>query len=188
MIWDDLIVVPRNLNKLIYTHIPNPHLFQTLYKSPKKLLGNKQARICLSWHNSRISLKFIKKREIKSALWLLPCLIRRRKKFPNQPGKNTGVDNYSLLQGIFPSLGSNPGLLHCRQILYHLSHQRSSIRSKFILISASSNSFLFLLIIPPDINTTPHPPDLCWWKCSKWPTQAPAVSRSWSTMNNVVRE
>ena len=31
----------------------------------------------------------------------------------------------SLLQGIFPSQGSNPGLLHCRQILYHLSHQRS---------------------------------------------------------------
>ena len=32
---------------------------------------------------------------------------------------------HSLLQGIFPTLGSNPGLLHCRQILYHLSHQGS---------------------------------------------------------------
>ena len=32
----------------------------------------------------------------------------------------------SLLQGIFPTQGSNPGLLHCRQILYHLSHQGSS--------------------------------------------------------------
>ena len=41
----------------------------------------------------------------------------------NSPGKNTGVDCYSLLQGIFPTLGSNPGLLHCRQILYHLSHR-----------------------------------------------------------------
>ena len=30
-----------------------------------------------------------------------------------------------LLQGIFPTQGSNPGLLHCRQILYHLSHQKS---------------------------------------------------------------
>ena len=29
------------------------------------------------------------------------------------------------LQGIFPTKGSNPGLLHCRQILYHLSYQRS---------------------------------------------------------------
>ena len=33
--------------------------------------------------------------------------------------------SHSLLQGIFPSQGSNPGLLHCRQILYQLSHQGS---------------------------------------------------------------
>ena len=32
---------------------------------------------------------------------------------------------HSLLQGIFPTQGSNLGCLHCRQILYHLSHQRS---------------------------------------------------------------
>ena len=37
----------------------------------------------------------------------------------NSPGKNTGVGSHSLLQG------SNPGLLHFRQILYHLSHQES---------------------------------------------------------------
>ena len=41
----------------------------------------------------------------------------------NSPGKNTGVGSCSLLQGIFPTQGLNPGLLHCRQILYHLSHQ-----------------------------------------------------------------
>ena len=39
------------------------------------------------------------------------------------PGKNTWVGCHALLQGIFPTQGSNPGLLHCRQILYHLSHQ-----------------------------------------------------------------
>ena len=43
----------------------------------------------------------------------------------NSPGKNTGVGSHSLLQGIFPTQGSNPGLLHCRQVLYQLSHQRS---------------------------------------------------------------
>ena len=37
-------------------------------------------------------------------------------------GQNTGVGNLSFLQGIFPTQGSNPGLLHCGQILYHLSH------------------------------------------------------------------
>ena len=36
---------------------------------------------------------------------------------------------YSLLQGIFPAQGSNPGLLHCRQILYHLSHQGNDLKT-----------------------------------------------------------
>ena len=40
----------------------------------------------------------------------------------DSPGKNTRVDCHSLLQGIFPTQRSNPGLLHCRQILYHPSH------------------------------------------------------------------
>jgi len=38
------------------------------------------------------------------------------------PGKNTGVGCHTLLQWIFPTQESIPGLLHCRQILYHLSH------------------------------------------------------------------
>ena len=45
------------------------------------------------------------------------------------PGKNTGVGCQSLLQGIFPTQGLNLGLLHCRQILYHLSHQGNPINS-----------------------------------------------------------
>ena len=39
------------------------------------------------------------------------------------PSKNTGVGGHFLLQGIFPIQGSNLGLPHCRQTLYHLSHQ-----------------------------------------------------------------
>ena len=38
---------------------------------------------------------------------------------------NTGVGSHSLLQGIFPTQRSNPGLLHCRPILYQLSHKGS---------------------------------------------------------------
>ena len=41
--------------------------------------------------------------------------------------KNTGVGSQSLLQRIFSAQGSNLGLLHCRQILYHLSHHRSPL-------------------------------------------------------------
>ena len=43
----------------------------------------------------------------------------------NSSGKYTGVSSHSLLQGIFLSQGSNLGLLHCRQILYQVSHQGS---------------------------------------------------------------
>ena len=44
------------------------------------------------------------------------------------PGKNTGANCHFLLQGVFPTQGSNPTLLcllYCRQILYPLSHQES---------------------------------------------------------------
>ena len=43
----------------------------------------------------------------------------------DSPGKNTGVSCHSLLQGLFLTQGSNPGLLHGRRILYSLSHQGS---------------------------------------------------------------
>ena len=43
----------------------------------------------------------------------------------DSPGKNTGVGCHGLLQGIFLTQGVNPGLPHCRQILYCLSYQGS---------------------------------------------------------------
>ena len=43
----------------------------------------------------------------------------------NSPGQNTGVGSLSLLQGIFPTQESNPGLLHYRRILYQLSPKGS---------------------------------------------------------------
>ena len=45
----------------------------------------------------------------------------------DSPGKNTGAGCHALLQGIFPNQGLNPGLPHCRKILYCLSHQGSPI-------------------------------------------------------------
>ena len=41
----------------------------------------------------------------------------------NSPGQNTGVGILSLFQGIFSTQGLNPGLPHCRWILYQLSHE-----------------------------------------------------------------
>ena len=43
----------------------------------------------------------------------------------NSPGQNTGVGSLSLLQGIFPTQGLNPGFPHCKQILYQLIHKGS---------------------------------------------------------------
>ena len=45
----------------------------------------------------------------------------------NSPGQNTGVGSCSLRLGIFPTQGLNLGLLHCRRILYQLSHKGSPV-------------------------------------------------------------
>ena len=74
-------------------------------------------------------------------------------------GENTGVGCHSLLQEIFPTQGLNPGLLHCRCILYHLSHQGSPASPPWdpsflswglqtAPIAASTCLFLFLAEIP----------------------------------------
>ena len=52
----------------------------------------------------------------------------------NSPGQNTGVSSHSFLQGIFLTQGLNPDLLHCRQILYQLSHQERPFRAKMSTI------------------------------------------------------
>ena len=57
------------------------------------------------------------------------------------PGKNTGVGCFALLQGIFPTQGLNPGLLHCRQILYCLSHQGSPRILKWVVYPFSRGIF-----------------------------------------------
>ena len=58
----------------------------------------------------------------------------------DSPGQNTGVGSYSLLQEIVPTQGSNPDLPHCRQILYHLSHQGSPWIWEWVAYPFSSGS------------------------------------------------
>ena len=52
----------------------------------------------------------------------------------DSPGNNTGEGCHALLQGFFPTQGLNPGLRHCRWILYHLSHQGGPIYLYLIYI------------------------------------------------------
>ena len=65
----------------------------------------------------------------------------------NSPGKNTGVGCHSLLQRIFPTKGSNPGL-HCRQILYHLSH-REPTWDRIQPLIRRATGFLMFITFPP---------------------------------------
>ena len=58
----------------------------------------------------------------------------------NSPGQNTGVGSCSLLQGIFLTQGSNPGLPHCRRILYQLSHKGSPKTLEWVAYPFSSGS------------------------------------------------
>ena len=55
-------------------------------------------------------------------------------------GHNTGVGSLSFLQGIFPTQGSNPGLLHCRWILYQLSHKGSPRIVEWVAYTFSNRS------------------------------------------------
>ena len=50
----------------------------------------------------------------------------------NSPGQNPGGGSLSLIQGIFPTKGLHPGLLHCWWILYQLSHQGSPRRLEWV--------------------------------------------------------
>ena len=59
----------------------------------------------------------------------------------NSPGQDSLVGSLSLLQGIFPTQGSNPGLLHCRWILYQLSHKGSPRILEWVACPFSSGSF-----------------------------------------------
>ena len=58
----------------------------------------------------------------------------------NSPGQDTGVGSLSLLQGIFQTQGSNPGLPHCRWILNHLSHHWSPNILEWLAYPFSSRS------------------------------------------------
>ena len=59
----------------------------------------------------------------------------------DSPGKSMGVGCHILLQGIFATQGSNPGILHCRQILYYLSHQESLWIQEWVVYPFSKGTF-----------------------------------------------
>ena len=89
----------------------------------KVLTSNNYRFACFDSHEAELRLMYgkVKVKSLSSGglfatPWTSPW---------NFPGENTGVGSLCLLQGIFPIQGLKPGLLHCRQILYQLSHKGS---------------------------------------------------------------
>ena len=71
------------------------------------------------------------------------------------PGRNTGVPRLFLLQGIFPTQGLNPGLLHCRRILYQLSYHKGS--PNYVVLTDGRLTVTLELAFPfPTSITLPH--------------------------------
>ena len=79
------------------------------------------------------------------------------------PGKSTGVGCHCLLQRIFPTQGSNVGLPHYRQMLYHLSHQGSPAEgkvnlkwSKQIHLPLPGEEDIFTVVTEPNLGPLAH--------------------------------
>ena len=77
-------------------------------------LNNISVCVCMKWNEVKVTQTY-------ATLWGPHGLYSPW----NAPGQNTGMGSCFLLQGIFPTQGLNPGLLHCRWIPYQLSHKGS---------------------------------------------------------------
>ena len=126
--WCIRILNMRNSQILFYTHqslynlflwkIGSNHLWQLFLLSYTKISVLDEVLICKEMGSVKLTIS-----ESESCSVMLYSLLPHGLYSPwNSPGQNIGVGSLSILQGIFPTQGSNPGLLHCGWILYQLSH------------------------------------------------------------------
>ena len=101
---------------------------------PHSIQVNVQCSIFVSYNKSVLCLV------VSDPLWPHDCSPPGSYVHGNSPGKNTGVGCDVLLQGIFPTQRSNPGFLHCRQIVYQQCHQGSSRILEWVAYPFSSGS------------------------------------------------
>ena len=83
----------------------------------------------------------------------------------NSSGQHTGMGSLSLLQSIFPTQGSNPGLLHCRRVLYQLRHQ----------IETKLNRWSVWVACKIWAWEWPAPCVTVWWGGSEWWGAPPSI-------------
>ena len=103
----------------------------------------------------------------------------------DSPGKNTGVDCHSILQETFLTQGSNLGLLHCRHILYHLSHQ--GVFKCGQGMGQAKRGWWHVLVFSNGLSI-PGPKTICLVFCNPFLTKDKYVSHSllWSTQSKAL--
>ena len=108
---------------------------------------------------------------VSNSLWPMDCSPPGSSVHGDSPGKNTGVGCHALLQGIFPTQKSNPGLPHCRWILYSLSHQGTPIILYLLLKISTIFSLVYCVGVQKDAKAA-----LCTMPLTVWSagcTEAP---------------
>ena len=95
--------------------------FHAYFAIPR--MGTGFASLLKSTMKVKVKVKSLSRARLFATPWIVACT---KLVCPwDFQGKSTGVCCDFLFQGTFPTQGSNPGLSHCRQTLYHLSHQGS---------------------------------------------------------------
>ena len=144
--WCIRILNMRNSQILFYTHqslynlflwkIGSNHLWQLFLLSYTKISVLDEVLICKEMGSVKLTIS-----ESESCSVMLYSLLPHGLYSPwNSPGQNIGVGSLSILQGIFPTQGSNPGLLHCGWILYQLSHTGNPRIPEWVAYPFSSRS------------------------------------------------
>ena len=131
---------------------PQPHPLvssQRTVTAPRPKAAKKAAFLLSCIHSSNIHWKCVSHLVVSNSL-SVHGLYSARLLWPYDfPGKNTGVGCHSLLLGICPTQELNPSCLHCRQILYHLSHLHTFIQQTLSYWRMSGPcAVCFLLHIP----------------------------------------
>ena len=124
-------VVPRQLRTITGSRIPicrfrcdNSHIWKAMAFSLRERQRILKPRVLKVWVKEWVSEWVSEVAQLCPTLCNpMDCSLTRFLRPWDFPGKNTGVGCHCLLQEIFPTQGLNPGLPHCRQTLYCLSHQ-----------------------------------------------------------------
>ena len=128
-----VIILSNNMHRLLFTKFLINFLH--IYKYAAYIW---QCDSAWGYNNVNLGKSLYSKSESRSTV--SNCLWPHGLYSPwSSPGQNPGVGRLSLLQGIFPTQGWNPGLPHCRWILYQLSHKGSPRLLEWVAYPFSSD-------------------------------------------------